>query len=202
MWTFNLLEKILTSIILCLAIFIACYTISSEGVRHERDTLKANQTALLSDIKHYKTQSGKDAASIQQLTLKRDELESYCDELNRTIKDLKIKLKRVQSISQTATQSDYAIVTSLRDSVIYRDSVIPVHAKSIRYSDAWIDLDGYVDSVQFIGDITTRDTLIQVVHRVPKRFLFIRYGTKAIQQDVVSSNPHTKITYMKFIKLD
>lgn len=202
MCTFNLLEKILTSIILCLAIYIVCFTVSDKITRQERDRLKANQTTLLSDIKHYKTQSGKDAVSIQQLTLKKNELEEYCDELNKTIKDLKIKLKRVQSISQTATQSDYSIVTTLRDSVIYRDSVIPVHAKSIRYSDAWIDLDGYVDSVQFIGDITTRDTLIQVVHRVPKRFLFIRYGTKAIQQDVVSSNPHTKITYMKFIKLD
>lgn len=37
--------------------------------------------------------------------------------------------------------------------------------------------------------------------RVSQRFLFIRWGTKAIRQEVVSSNPHTRIVYTDYIKL-
>ena len=44
------------------------------------------------------------------------------------------------------------------------------------------------------------DTLRQVVHRVPRRFLFIRFGTKAVRQEIVSSNPHTRIVYAEYVR--
>ena len=49
--------------------------------------------------------------------------------------------------------------------------------------------------------VVSVDTLQQIVHRVPRRFLFIRWGTKAIRQEVVSSNPHTNIVYTEYIEL-
>jgi len=35
---------------------------------------------------------------------------------------------------------------------------------------------------------------------LPRRFLFIRYGTKAIRQEMVSSNPHTQLVYTEYIE--
>ena len=44
------------------------------------------------------------------------------------------------------------------------------------------------------------DTIIQIVHRVPRKFLFIRYGTKGIRQEIVSANPHTHIVSARYIE--
>lgn len=49
--------------------------------------------------------------------------------------------------------------------------------------------------------IQSVDTLFQVVHRVPKQWLFFRWGIKAIRQEIVSSNPHTKVVYSEYIEL-
>ena len=45
------------------------------------------------------------------------------------------------------------------------------------------------------------DTLFQVVHRVPRQFLCFRFGTKAIRQEIVSSNPHTELVYSEYVEL-
>ena len=52
------------------------------------------------------------------------------------------------------------------------------------------------------GRIRSVDTLRQVVHRVPRRFLFIRWGTKALRQQIVSSNPHTRIVYTEYVRIE
>ena len=46
------------------------------------------------------------------------------------------------------------------------------------------------------------DTLRQAVHRIPRRFLFIRWGTKALRQEIVSTNPHTRIVYAEYVKIE
>lgn len=48
-------------------------------------------------------------------------------------------------------------------------------------------------------EIHSIDTLHQVVHRVPRRFLFFRWGTKALRQEIHSSNPSTRIIYTDYV---
>lgn len=167
----------------------------------DRDRLKSNQTSLLSDIVRYKSDSGKNAASVQKLTLSKSELEYNCNELKKQILDMGIKLKRVQSVSSTSTQSDYEIHAQIKDSIIYKDRIKYLTLHTIRYSDPWIYLSGVIDSLNFNGNIQTRDTLIQVVHRIPKQFLFFKFGCKAILQDVKCTNPHSTITYTRYIEI-
>ena len=50
-------------------------------------------------------------------------------------------------------------------------------------------------------DYRSVDTLHQVIHRVPRKFLFFRFGTKGIRQEVWSSNPHTRLVYSEYIEL-
>ena len=40
-----------------------------DSVKKERDRLDSNQAALLSDVKHYKTEAGKNATSVLRLSL-------------------------------------------------------------------------------------------------------------------------------------
>ncbi len=166
----------------------------------ERDTYKANQAALLSKVEYYKAESGKSAASVARLQLTNDELVENYTLLKKTAEELGIKVNRMQSASTTATQTNVRIITQVRDSIIYRDR----HIDSIKYfvwADPWIAVDGNIrkDSVDL--NVESRDTLIQIVHRVPHKFWFIKWGTKAIRQEVVSTNPHTAITYNEYIEL-
>lgn len=165
----------------------------------EKQRLSNNQEALLSDVDHYKTESGKNAASVQKLELTKSELEKYNVDLKETISDLNLKINRIQAAATTATQSNYKIKTVVKDSIVYRD--VPVKLQRIDFRDPYIDLTGTIDSGTFSGDITTRDTLVQIIHMVPKKFLFIKYGTKAIRQEVVSKNPYSKIVYTEYIEL-
>ena len=50
--------------------------------------------------------------------------------------------------------------------------------------------------------IRISDTLLQWFHRMPRRFLFIRWGTKALRQEIVSTNPHTRIVHAEYVKIE
>lgn len=193
------MSKISLYIIGILSLAVATLYWQLDRTITEKQRLSNNQEALLSDVEYYKTESGKNAASVQKLELTKSEIEKHNVDLKETISDLNLKINRIQSAATTATQSNYKIKTIVKDSIVYRD--VPVKLQRIDFRDPYIDLTGTIDSGTFIGDITTRDTLVQIIHRVPKKFLFIRYGTKAIRQEVVSKNPYSKIVYTEYIEL-
>ena len=169
--------------------------------KREKQRLANNQEALLTDMETYKTEAGKNAASVLRLELSKSELEKYNKDLTQTVSDLKIKISRIQSASTTATSTDYSITTPVRDSIVYRDRLIPDTLKRITYNDTWLDLDGTIQKGIFSGNIQSRDTLVQIIHRIPKKFLFFKWGTKAIRQEVTTKNPHSKIVYTQYIEL-
>lgn len=170
-----------------------------QNVRQEKNRLANNQEALLSNVDYYKTEAGNSAASVQMLELSKSELEKQCTDLTKTVQDLNIKVKRIQAAAQTATKTEVEIQTVVRDSIVYRDR--PVSLKVINWRDPWVSLNGVLDGENFSAKIESVDTLTHVVHRVPKKFLFFRYGVKAIKLDVVSKNPHSKIVFTEYIEL-
>ncbi|MBE6244278.1 MAG: hypothetical protein E7108_01985 [Bacteroidales bacterium] len=198
-------------IIACLGLVIIASTMA--GITHkqaqELKRIGTNQSILigrLQDSLHtYKTKSNDYAASVQILTLTKAELEKNYSSLAAEIKDFGIKLKRVEAAAATSTSTNVQIVTQVRDSIIYaRDSsgiIRPDSLQKIAWSDPWIDLQGEIHNRQLTADIQSRDTLIQVIHRVPKKFLFFRWGTKELRQEIKTSNPHSRITYTESIRV-
>jgi len=71
----------------------------------------------------------------------------------------------------------------------------------INYQDPYLTFSGSITGKQFSGLIQSRDTIVQVIRRVPRRFWFIRWGTKAIRQEVISKNPYSRIAYTEYIEL-
>lgn len=184
-----------------IALIIAVMVLSCwlNNTREEKKRLANNQESLLSDIEYYKTESGKNAASVQKLVLTKSELEKHCHDLTQTVEDLGIKVKRLQSATTTVTKTEVEIQTVVRDSIVYRDR--PVILKTIKWKDPWIKLDGILDGDNFSAKIQSIDSLSHVVHRVPKKFLFFRFGTKAVRLEVVNKNPHSKIVYTEYIEI-
>ncbi len=168
----------------------------------ERRRLEDNQRVLLSDVRHYRTRDSLSAAGVERLTLSNREFRNYAGELEKAVADLQLKVRRLQSVSRTVVETRYPLEVRLRDTIIVRDTLtLADTVRRLYYEDAWLTLDGTLGGDVFRGNIQSRDTLIQVVHRIPRRFWFIRWGTKAIRQEVLSRNPYSQISYTEYIEL-
>ena len=64
----------------------------------ENERYYVNQISLTEDIETYKTESGKNAVKITELTLSRNEFEIVCKEQVKTIEDLNLKIKRLELV--------------------------------------------------------------------------------------------------------
>ena len=169
-------------------------------IRAENSRLENNASALMEGIRLYRTKDSLYAASTGALELKLTEFRKLRSEDARLIETLKIRLNRVEQVSRHATETHHQITAPLRDTAfIERD--YPDSGRLFSYRSPYIDLEGVLQRDSVRMTLTSYDTLMQVTHRIPKRFLFIRYGTKAIRQEIVSKNPHTKITYTEYIRL-
>ena len=180
---------------LCSALYI-----HNKALRADNDRLTANQTALMQKATYYKTEAGKSAASVQKLELSYSELKDNYKRVCRTADELGVKVKRLQSAMTTATETEVKVITQVRDSIVYRNGAVDT-LKAFSWHYAWVNILGELKGRDVSLNVVSQDTLIQIVHRVPKKFLFFRWGTKAIRQEITSTNPHTKITYTEYIEL-
>lgn len=221
------MKRYLIMALLVLSGLLWIQTVRLQGERAERRRVQSNNEVLTDSVEFYRTASGKHAASRQVLELRASELERYNAQLAATVRELRIRTRRLETAAMTATRTEVQITAPLEDAGpkpttwekhgeavrLAADSVkaaldrkfselpkVP-EAKVFRWSDRHVSVDGMIRADSVSCHVESIDTLQQVVHRVPRRFLFIRWGTKAIRQEVVSSNPHTNIVYTEYIEL-
>lgn len=202
-------------------------TVRLRGERAERRRMQSNNEVLTDSVEFYRTESGRSAASRQVFELRASEFERYNAQLAATVRELRIKVRRLEAAAMTATRTEVQITAPLKpvgpqpsawekygagvrkaaDSVkAALDRKLSgqpkvLEAKVFRWSDRHVSVDGIIRADSVSCHVISIDTLQQIVHRVPRRFLFIRWGTKAVRQEVVSSNPHTQIVYTEYIEL-
>ncbi len=191
--------------LVCAILVVACASLwgINSNLRQEKERLSDNQDALMEEVQLYKTEAGKSAASVQMLELTKSELEAYNKELSGVIDDLNLKLKRVEAATTTATKTEIDIEVPVKDSITYRDPGRIEKLPIIKWSDSWVKVYGeFLKNDTLNLKIQSVDTLHQVVHRVPHEWWFFKWGTKAIRQEIRSSNPHTVIVYSEYIELE
>jgi len=194
------MKKYLIITILVLFALVCGLSYSLTKTVQERQRLDSNQRSLLSDVKYYRTRDSLSAASVERLELPKKELEEHESDLVAEIEDLNIKIRRMVAASTTGTETKTEVKTIVKDSLIYLDGKIDT-VSCIDFSDPWVSLNGCVFGNEFRGLITSKDTLIQVVHRVPREWVIFKWGTKGLRQEITSKNPHTEITYSEYIEL-
>lgn len=170
--------------------------------KEERQRLEVNQATLLTGIHRYKTADSLNAVKIQSLELTKQEFKEYETELLDSLKKLNIKIKRLESYMQVSTETKIEFKTVLKDSLIYlpgKDSIISL--KCMEYINPWIDFRGCYESDTFNAKIEIPVNLDIIAHRVPKQFLFFKFGVKSVDIDIISLNPYTEIAYAKSITL-
>lgn len=191
-------------ITVCAVLGMACATLCgvNSRLKTEKERLAGNQQALLEKAEYYETEAGKSVASVQRLQLSYSELEDNYSQVCKVSNDLRIKIKRMEAATTTQTKTEVEVQTTVRDTVIIRDTLPPLKLQAIEWRDPWVTVTGGLAGKELKLNISSVDTLTQIVYRVPKQFWFIKYGTKAIRQEIVSSNPHTKIVYTEYIELE
>ena len=185
--------------------FRECHDLGRESSTGE------NQNVLMHNgkVEIGQTQTGKPMASVSAMSLKPSSLKRIPDSLlAATSKDLKINPRRMVAAIKTSSLATADIHAAITTDSIYdeadKDSnvLLSYHSRSpqqVSWSDPWMSLRGTIRGDSFTARIESRDTLQMIIHRVPKRFLFFRYGTKGVRMDVVSQNPHTRLSYPKVI---
>ncbi|MCX6222497.1 MAG: hypothetical protein NTZ69_16115 [Bacteroidia bacterium] len=195
----NLLKSKWTYYVI-LTIFVLSLYVQNQKAKEEVSRLNQNQTALLQKNEEYKTLSGKSAKEVQKLNLTVKEVKESKTDLLLKLADLQIKLNRLVSASTTSTETTIPINAQIKDSIVYRegktDTLRCINLKSPYYS-----VTGCENNGMFSGLIIVPDSIIQVAHRVPHRFLFFKWGTKAIRQEVTSTNPFTKIIFSEYLEI-
>lgn len=139
-------------------------------------------------------------ASVARLRLTVGELEEFRARDAEEIRRMGLQLRRVKSLTRVETQvrldtllqhSDSTVVPMLSDSLL-----------QLRLRDEWLSLDVLSRPTESHISLITHDTLFQVVHRIPHRWWIFSWGTKAIRQEISSSNPHTRLHYAEYIELE
>lgn len=168
----------------------------------EKQRLSANVASLSAGTEQYKTEAGKNAARAQRLELTTGELRQQCADLQARLEDMGVRNKYLQSAVSANTSTTVTVDTIVRDSIVYVPQLAQLDTLQVlRWADAWVRLNGIIHGGRFTGSITSQDTLTVAVHRVPKKFLFIKWGTKRIDVSVVSSNPHTEIMDVQCVEI-
>ena len=198
--------KVILLVLIPLALVMAlkeCYELMGESER-----TKENQDVLLHNgrVEIGRTQSGRPRASVQAITLKTSDLKRSPDSLLAVNKkELKIKNSRIMAAATTSTTTQVDVKAAILPvphdtcSRILSGSYRPPDVSQVSWSDPWITLRGEIEGDSMQVHIESRDTLQMIVHRVTKKFLFFRYGTKGVRMEVVSQNPHSRLSYPRII---
>lgn len=174
--------------------------LSLHHTKGEATRLRNNNETLAAEANIYKTRNEESAVSVVAMQLQLQEYREQHTRDTKRIRELGIRLRRVESIATTASQTKVDVSAPLRDTV-FLERLLPDTASIFRWKDDWVRIEGAIRNGRAECHIESIDTLRQVVHRIPYKFLFFRYGTKAIRQEIISSNPHTRIVYSEYIEL-
>ena len=202
------MKKILiyTAIIGAIAAVIWGQHVRIKNLTADRDKYKSNTETLLQDVKTYQTKDSLNAAKVGNLTLKVSEYEKYRADDLALIKTLQTKNRDLQRVTTTQLETINELRGTVRDSIVYLpgDTVTTV-LRCVDYCDKWVDFDGCIVNNTFSGKIVTRDSLLITESVQYKRFLNFLWKTKRIKNrefDIVSKNPHTKITGFEVITIE
>ena len=159
--------------------------------------LSSNQESLVSGISYYKDKLGREVAKVRALELSKTKFENVLKDKAEQITQLKLKVRRLESFSSAVSEIRDSVVIEVQKPILLDTLVV----RKISYKDDWLSLDGslIVDGLSALGDsriqlnYSVKDSLDFIIYREPKRFWFIRYGTKSYELYVRSRNPRSHV---------
>lgn len=183
-------------LIMVVSILLLMY--ANRKLRNEVRRNRENVETLQEGIVRYRTSDSLNAISVGRLALTKREMKEREADLLHQVEKLNIKVRRLNAVLETHSEAKAEIITILKDSVINDTTVL----KCLKYNDNYFSIDACIHKDTLQGSLRYTDTLIQVLHRIPRKFWFIRWGTKAVKQDAYFANPNAIINYSRYIEIE
>ena len=193
------------AVIAILAVVLVSAVRSCRSLQVDRKRLLQNQSVLLHNgqVEIGQTRDGRSRASVPAVTLRPREFANGADALPRVARSMGVRPSRVRSAA-TIVAVTTASVTIPSPSSFAPDAVgdtVSRLSSPLAWSDPWLTLSASIRRDSVSVTFQSSDTLDIVVHRVPRRFLFFRFGCKGVRMDVSSRNPHTRLVYARYYQL-
>lgn len=160
--------------------------------RAEIGRLERNVEAMNDVQTEYKTKLGDAAVKRKALEMTYRELKKTNAELYKEVDALNVRVKDALSATRTVTG------TVIKE-VVRTDTV--VGELTAEYRDAWNTIQARVKRDSTELSYRGRDTITGVITVRKKRFLFFRWGVRAIEHDISNKNPKTKVDIDIAVKL-
>ena len=192
----NLTRILIIALVIAIAI-IYFFARHNAKIKTERDRYQNNYQSLETGMEEITTKDSLKGVRIRELELNREELKDYYEgELANTLKSMDIRLRKMESFTNTAIETTNNINTVFRDTII-QDTV---QIEKLEYRSQWFDIDITKQGHEALIKAVSRDSLIQVVYWDREGFWPLRW-TKRKQyfQNIISANPDSRITYSRYI---
>ena len=183
---------------LFLVIAFAALIISVQKCREanvENKRLSTNQKALNTPAKTYRTKTNKPAIQTQAVTYTKSELKQYHPELVKKAKDAGIRPSDIKSVGEVSFKAKVDTTVALKQ---INDTTV-----CFNYQDNNFDIVGCYIPGHKTANIAAayHDSLTIIVNKVPHQFWFIRWGCKAVNMDIISTNKSTIFEYSKIVEI-
>lgn len=189
---------LILALIICAGVIYTLADINAErGAEIVR--LEDNQTTLLSEIEYYETENGNLAASVQVLTMKRDEFAELLKAERRKVESLGIRIAELESIGETATNTNVSIEADIipPDTLYIPEPIMG----TFEWQDPWVRVVGELQPNRLKAQINITDTITIVAHRKARGWWIFRCKGKITHYDAVSANPHTHINHIEYVEI-
>lgn len=185
-------------IILCLAVYAGFTAREMARYRAEAGRLADNQETLLKELDVERNKAGNLQASVDVLTLRKDELEELIPSLEKRLKDMGVKLRKAEHVAQVAL-STTATVEAVRDTVYIVTEEPFTGSARYTFVDEWLTADIVVENEEVASlSIVARDSLTLVAHKQRRKCIFKK---PKVSYTVESASPYTTITGMNYIEI-
>lgn len=185
-----------------------------QKLKEENNRLLSNQEILLTQkqttmakSQAYKVSDSLNAAKVSELQFTLNEYKKYRAQDLQLIEQLKVKKSDLQKVISPQIETINNLSAKLIDTIRIDTTINVVDTlKCFNYKSKWVDVSGCVDLKRDSVDlqIKNRESLKIVETVVYKRFLGFLWKTNKVkdrQVDVVSENPHTIITNLDYISI-
>jgi hypothetical protein len=180
---------------------IIAYLLCDRGrIIEDRNKYKENTESLLTGIKRLQMDSSRNAVETNRLRLTINELEEVRSGYLKTIDELGIRIKQLQSVARQDIDLETPIAIKV-DSANYLD-IIEGKPIELFESDPYKDIKLTIKKDSVIGSVQMTANLTQYIYADYKhKFLWWMWGLRGVKQIVICDNPYIKINYSEYIEI-
>ena len=204
-----LIALAITTTLLMAALAVSIHT--CRKLSADRNRLLQNQTqplqAQATPPDTPRPTDGRNVLIPPPITLNPAEFLASGDPLLQRARAMHIRPSRITQAATAAAETHTNITASITtDSFTYTDAYTTltgiIHTDSSTPFTPSLPLPPTSTLQQRIQlQLTTHDTLDIIVHRIPRRFLFLRFGCRGVKLTISPRSPKTHLTYARFYKI-